>query len=177
MTSLPAAVDHCDRCASTLAPDVAESPERVAEATGWHEFHTLVDRLTPEEAYEPGYFAEGWSVRDLIGHIGAWLAEAGQLFEQMRSGTYSEGELDVDEANARFLELMRDLPLETVHLQAWSARWRMISAWAQLPAPPSEAARSWLAKAGGEHYAEHLPRLREWCAELIDRRGATSAAR
>lgn len=169
MASIPSAVDQCDRCAPTLVPDATESPERLAEATGWHEFHTLVDQLTPEEALEPGYFPEGWTVRDLIGHIGAWLAEAAQLFEQMRAGTYSEGELDVDAANARFFELMRGLPLETVHLQAWSARWRMISVWGQLP-EPTEASRRWLAKAGGEHYAEHLPRLRVWTGELVARR-------
>lgn len=54
----------------------------------------------------PGYFPEGWSVRDMLGHIGAWLVEAGQLLEQIRAGTYVEGELDVDAANARFFELM-----------------------------------------------------------------------
>jgi hypothetical protein len=93
-------------------------------------------------------------------------AEAAALFEQMRAGTYVEGELDIDEANARFFALMRGVPLETVTLQAWAARWRMLSAWALLPAPPPPAAYWWLHKAGADHYAEHLPRLREWVAEL-----------
>jgi hypothetical protein len=31
---------------------------------------------------------------------------------------------------------------------------------------PSQEATWWIAKAGPEHYAEHLPRLREWVAEL-----------
>lgn len=81
-----------------------------------------------------------------------------------------EGELDVDEANARFFELMRGLPFETVHAQAWAARWSMLHVWSRLPAA-NPANGSWLATAGGEHYAEHLPRLRAWSEELIARRG------
>jgi len=163
MESTTATPELCSRCAGGSNADDAE---RAAEAAGWHALHSLVDSLTPEQAMRPGYFPEGWTVRDVVGHIGAWLAEAGQLLEQMRAGTYVEGELDVDAANAHFFELMRDLPLDTVHLQAWSARSRMLAAWAHLPSPPSEAARFWLRKAGAEHYEEHLPRLREWIDEL-----------
>lgn len=47
----------------------------------------------------------------MAAHIGAWLAEAA-LLEQIRSGTYVEGELDADAANARFFELMGDVPLD-----------------------------------------------------------------
>lgn len=166
MTSTDApAPEGCSRCAAGDSA-TGDDRERRAEAAGWHELHTIVDALTPDEAMRPGYFPEGWSVRDMVGHIGAWLAEAGQLLEQIRAGTYVEGELDVDAANARFFELMRDVPLETVHLQAWAARWRMLAAWAQLPEPQPPEAQFWLSKAGPRHYGEHLPRLREWAAEL-----------
>ena len=37
--------------------------------------------------------------------------------------------------------------------------------WSQLPELTPEAA-FWIQKAGAEHYAEHLPRLREWVMEL-----------
>jgi hypothetical protein len=174
MTSEPAIGLHgaprCARCGVTVDAHGTDVPERLAEACGWHEFHSLVDLLTLDEANEPGYFAEGWSVRDLVGHVGAWMAEAGQLFEQMGVGTYVEGDLDVDEANARFFELMRGLSFETVHAQAWAARWWMLHVWSKLPEPTPANSR-WLATAGGEHYAEHLPRLRVWTEELIARRG------
>ena len=32
--------------------------------------------------------------------------------------------------------------------------------------PPVAVADVWLRKAGPDHYAEHLPRLREWVKEL-----------
>jgi hypothetical protein len=168
-TSIPEA-PRCVKCGVVIDPHGTDVPERLAEAFGWHEFHSLVDLLTLDEVNEAGYFAEGWSVRDLVGHVGAWLAEASQFFEQMAVGTYVEGELDVDAANARFLELMRGLSFETVHTQAWAARWWMLHVWSKLP-EPTPANNRWLATAGGEHYAEHLPRLRVWTAELIARRG------
>lgn len=161
-------VSECTRC-SPLGAGTLDAAEREAEAEGWHEFHSLIDQLTPDEMLVPGYYPEGWTARDVVGHVGAWLAEGGLLLEQMNAGTYIEGELDVDASNARFFELMRDLPLEVIHLQAWAARWRLLSAWAQLR-EVTPAARSWLNKSTTEHYNEHLPRLREWVAEVISRR-------
>ena len=45
----------------------------------------------------------------------------------------------------------------------------MLRAWGTLPEHSTAAVR-WISKAGPEHYAEHLDRLREWTAELIARR-------
>jgi hypothetical protein len=163
-----AAMADCGRCVP-IASSRIDDAERLAEAEGWHEFHSLVDLLAPDELLEPGYYPEGWSGRDVVGHVGAWLAEGGLLLEQMRAGTYVEGEIDVDASNARFFELMRDLPLEIIHLQAWAARWRLLGAWSLLD-EVTPAAEAWLAKSTSEHYEEHLPRLREWVAELVERR-------
>jgi Mycothiol maleylpyruvate isomerase N-terminal domain len=112
----------------------------------------------------PGYFAEGWSAKDLVAHIGSWLAEAGVVLERMRYGTYRADELDVDTMNARFYDLMKDVSFETVRAQAAAARTRMLGAWASV-ADDSPDAEAWIRKAGPDHYQEHLPRLREWVAE------------
>jgi hypothetical protein len=45
----------------------------------------------------------------------------------------------------------------------------MLDEWYRLREPSDEAAW-WVRKAGCDHYDEHLPRLREWVAELIARR-------
>jgi hypothetical protein len=60
---------------------------------------------------------------------------------------------------------MHDVPLETVHLQAASARAELLRAWSELP-EVTPAAEYWVRKAGPEHMAEHLPRLEEWVDEL-----------
>ncbi|HCO02924.1 MAG TPA: hypothetical protein DIT48_06100, partial [Actinobacteria bacterium] len=43
-----------------------------AEDVAWVEFLGLVESITPEQMERPGYLAEGWSVKDLLGHIGSW---------------------------------------------------------------------------------------------------------
>jgi hypothetical protein len=42
-------------------------------------------------------------------------------------------------------------------------------AWEALPEPNDEAAW-WIRKAGVDHYAEHLDRLRDWTDELLSKR-------
>ena len=54
-----------------------------AEEVGWTELHSVIDRLTPEQALQPGYYREGWSAKDLLAHIGVWLAEAGTMLERI----------------------------------------------------------------------------------------------
>ncbi len=150
-----------------MTPDSREIP---GEAEGWKRVHAAIDRITPDVASEPGYFEEGWTAKDAIAHLGTWMAQGAQTLRQIAAGTYREGELDVDAENARFLEAMRDVPLETVHLQAAAAHNELLSAWAQLPEVTPEAAY-WVRKAGPEHYEEHLPRLDAWLEELERRRG------
>ena len=60
----------------------------------WIELHGLVDSLPPDEVIEPGYFEEGWSAKDLVAHIGSWLAEAGIVLEQIRFGTFRPEEIE-----------------------------------------------------------------------------------
>jgi hypothetical protein len=131
----------------------------------WTELHDLVDSMPPEEVDEPGYFDEGWSAKDLVAHIGSWLAEAGIVLERIRFGTYRPEEIDVDAINAAFYDLMQDVAFPDVRAQAFTARNRMLRAWLALPDGSPEADR-WIRKSGPEHYAEHLPRLREWVREV-----------
>jgi hypothetical protein len=136
-----------------------------AEDAGWDELHEAIDSLTPEELERPGYYVEGWSAKDLLAHIGSWLAEAGVVLERIRAGTYRLEEIDVDAMNKLSLEAMRDAPMGLVKAQASAARTRMLQSWAALPEMTPDAA-FWIRKAGAEHYEEHLTRLREWVPEL-----------
>jgi hypothetical protein len=136
-----------------------------AEDAGWNELHESMDLLTAEEADKPGYYPEGWSAKDLLAHIGSWLAEAGVILERILVGTYRPEEIDVDSMNHFFFDAMKDVPFRTIRAQAWAARTRMLQAWRALPELTPGAA-FWIRKSGAEHYGEHLPRLREWIAEL-----------
>ena len=136
-----------------------------AEDAGWNELNSLIDSLTEEQAERPGYSREGWSARDLLGHIGSWLAAAGAMIERIRFGTYQREDIDVDSWNARFLDAMKGLSFSETKIQAVASRARMLQAWALLDELTPQAA-FWIAKSGAEHYGEHLPRLGEWISEL-----------
>jgi hypothetical protein len=132
----------------------------------WSEIVTLCRSLTAEQQLLPGYFREpDWTVKDLVAHLGTWMAEAEVQLLQIEAGTYVDEPLDVDALNARFLDAMRDQDWATCWGQAVVARGQMLTVWGRLPARTGAADR-WVRKSGAEHQAEHLPRLREWVAEL-----------
>jgi Mycothiol maleylpyruvate isomerase N-terminal domain len=159
-----------------MAVDGVETDIRalVEEEQGsWGELQSLLASIPPEQAERPGYFVEGWSAKDLLAHIAGWLAEAGLVLEQIRVGTFNgkdeagvplEQKMDIEAMNAVFLEANRSQPMRVVHAEASSARTRLLGEVGQLVSVTSQA-EVWLRKAGPDHYAEHLPRLREWVTE------------
>jgi len=163
------------RSASATAPDPSmpavpsDHPyfeEIDQERSGWTELVALCRSLEPEERLRPGYFRNpDWTVKDLVAHVGTWLAEAEIQLFRIDAGTYVEEPLDIDAMNEEFLAAFRDQPWDTAWNQLLVARAMMLGAWLRL-AVRSEPADRWVRKSGAEHYAEHLPRLREWVAEL-----------
>ena len=99
------------------------------------------------------------------------------MLEQIRVGTFDGKDMDIEGMNAVFLEANRPQPLRVVHTEASASRSRLLHEVGQLVGVPRGApqgagsftveADRWLRKAGPDHYAEHLPRLREWVKELI----------
>jgi hypothetical protein len=169
---------HVEHRTGDAAREAIESPpsghpfaeDIEAERAGWYELVALVRQLTTPESVEPGYYRDpDWTVRDVVGHLGTWLAEAEIQFERMIGGTYEGHDVDIDALNATFLEAMAGQPWNVAWLQANAGRTRMLEAWFALSEQTDEAAW-WVRKAGADHYAEHLPRLREWVTELESRR-------
>ena len=60
-----------------------------AERRGWYDLTALVRRLDPEECLVPGYYVDpDWTVRDLVAHVGTWLAQAEIELARINAGTY-----------------------------------------------------------------------------------------
>jgi len=153
-----------------LEPSSTYEAEIEAERRGWYEVAALVRTLSPDECLEPGYYRDpDWAVRDVVAHLGTWLAEAEIQLERLNVGTYEGHEIDVDALNVALLEAMRGQPWEVAWVQANAGRSRMIEEWFDV-AEPSDEAAWWIRKSGGDHYAEHIDRLRDWVAELVSRR-------
>lgn len=150
----------------TTPVDHPYDAEIALERERWAEIAALCRSLSPEQRERHGYFhAPDWTVKDMVGHLGTWMAEAEVQLLQIEAGTYVEEPLDVDGLNARFLAAMHDQDWSTVWGQAVVGRAQMLTVWGRLP-ERTEAADRWVRKSGAEHHLEHLPRLREWVAEL-----------
>lgn len=136
------------------------------EDLAWAEIAALMGRLTREQVEEPGLTLEGWSVKDLLWHLGCWWAEAGRMFQRMRAGTYESSEdWGTDEKNARFLEEGRRLDLATVKTELYSARNRAILEFTTLPQVTSDSVE-WFEESGTLHYRDHAEDLRAWVEKL-----------
>jgi hypothetical protein len=135
-----------------------------AEKAGWEDLEGLVESLSPEQAEISGYLPR-WSVKDFLAHVAGWLAEASLALEQIGVGTFTDSDVDEDARNDTFVDANRDQPLPVVLFELQATRRRLLHHLHGLTEIPP-AAETALRKAGPQHYAEHLPRLREWVAEL-----------
>ena len=138
-----------------------------AEDAGWQSFVRALGDVPPGMWEVSGYHP-GWSVKDMVAHIGNWQAEAVQVFEQIRVGTYRSERLDVDAMNARFVEANRDQPVNVVRAECFAARTRFVQEFDRLD-PTTRDGEEWFVESGSAHYDEHVPRLLEWAGELAGR--------
>jgi hypothetical protein len=140
------------------------------ERARWKAITAFVEQLSANERMAPGYYRDpDWSVKDLIAHLGAWMAEARVELLDIGARSYVPHAIDIDERNAATLAATRPEPWDRVWARTTGARAWMLEAWFSLRGP-DEAANQWLRKAGAEHYGEHLSRLRDWVAVLLDQR-------
>jgi hypothetical protein len=129
----------------------------------WAELRELLQRLSEEQVVRDGYY-EGWSVKDMLAHLGSWYAQTASVLEQMRSGTFVD-DLDTEALNLVWYETWRDQELRIVLSELNSARARTLEEWSRLDEITPQA-DEWFRETSYEHYDEHLPRLREWVSEL-----------
>jgi hypothetical protein len=138
------------------------------ERRGWYELVGLIRGLTLDERMEPGY-AHDWTVRDVVAHLGTWLTQAEVQLERMQAGSYDGHDVDRGELDARFHAAMSDQPWEVAWIVLNAGRTRMLGACSTLGHEGEEPAW-WIRTSGGDQYDKHLARLRDWAAELVERR-------
>jgi hypothetical protein len=138
-----------------------------AEDAAWIALRAVLDTV-PARFYEEIGYTEEWSVKDLLAHVGAWQAEAVQVLERIRMGTFVVERLDIDAMNREFVEASRPLPLPAVRAEAAAARTRMLQEFDALAEITADA-QEWFVECGAAHYEEHVDRLRAWGEELRSR--------
>lgn len=131
-----------------------------AEREAWADLQGLVARLAPEQMESRDMNADGWSVKDLLWHLGCWTAESARQLERIRLGTYEERDWsDTDDLNARYLGEARRLDLATVRTEMIAARNRALEEWAALDELTPEAIE-WFEESGPVHIRDHIEDLR-----------------
>jgi hypothetical protein len=144
----------------------------LAEDRGWALFIGTVESLNDVQIVETGYYPDqGWSVKDLMAHIGFWMTEAANKLEQMRFGTYDPATVDAETLNKECFEANRDVPLPLIRAECFAAHTRMLQELDALPELDGEA-EEWFTESAERHYGEHQPRLDEWVAVLRSRAGS-----
>ena len=87
------------------------------EDAGYRELMQNVERLDDEQFERPGLTDDGWSVKDLCWHVGAWCAYALDALEQIASGTYQDTEIDVEALNREWFEISQKVDGRTVRAE------------------------------------------------------------
>ena len=142
---------------------------------GRSRWESALAQLSPEQMTAPALF-DGWSVKDLVAHVGAWERTAAAVFAALLSGQAPDFELDeiaLDAFNARFFAEHHDQSLGEVmagEQAACHSFFRLVEdaseadlfdsnrfAWMQ-GAPFAE----WVGANTFEHYDEHLADFSAW---------------
>jgi len=142
----------------------------------WQALASAVDSFSDVELEQPGV-VEGWSVKDLLGHIAFWAQEAARNLRLIAAGKADEvrrpvSQGAVDEWNERERRLRQGRPLYDMR-EEWLESFQ--GAMQALAAFPSEklqeefegrTALELFAVDTYDHYREHLAQLAGWRQEL-----------
>jgi Mycothiol maleylpyruvate isomerase N-terminal domain len=107
---------------------------------------------------------EGWSPKDVMFHVGAWMADCGLQLERMRAGSFDpeeETRETIERRNAEWFELSRSMDPHEVRVEFGAARQRMVEEFGSMPEITPEA-WEWFEESGPLHYAKHVTDLEGW---------------
>jgi hypothetical protein len=130
------------------------------EDTAWTAFHALIERV-PADRLDEATLPAGWTVKDTMFHVGAWLADCGDELQRIAAGTFVRTDENSDRQNAIWLETSRDLDASTCRAQLESGRIHMLHCFASLPEIDVDAIE-WFEESGALHYRKHAADLEGW---------------
>ena len=136
-----------------------------AEDSAWTHLHSCFEQIPRDRFEEPTVTPQGWAPRDVMFHVGAWLADCARVLERIREGTFDREEetADIEAQNRAWFEVSRELDPHDVHAGFEGARQKARECLAQLPELTPDA-REWFEESGALHYPKHVADLRAWLA-------------
>ena len=142
----------------------------------WEALASAVDSFSETETEQPGVI-EGWSVKDLLGHIAFWADKAAADLEAIAGGKPEDvvvpgGEKAVDEWNERERQSRAGRPLADMREEWLESFQKAMDALAAFPAERLQEnvkGSTVLERFAGdtyEHYREHFGDLSAWRRQL-----------
>ncbi|MGZ8566237.1 MAG: maleylpyruvate isomerase N-terminal domain-containing protein [Actinomycetota bacterium] len=139
------------------------------EAEAWDRFVDVVDGLDPLRLEEPAVTPDGWSARDELVHVAAWLEDCARVLGMVAAGTYDAATAEeetpgyVDRVNAEHAVRARTMPAAAARRLLEEARGAAREAFTAL-GEVDALAWEWFEEAGALHYAKHGHDLASWAA-------------
>lgn len=125
----------------------------------------------PAAELEAPVFSNGWSVKDTLAHIAAWEWRCASLLEQLPDidGPF-KARPDVEALNREFYQEYQDWSWVDVEIYFRRVHRALLAAIRQLPSERIQdpLIQKTIARDSWEHYADHLPDLKDWHEQLID---------
>ncbi len=145
-----------DRVAAERAPVLVarRAAKLAAEDGAWDELNGLIGRLSLSQIEVPGVTPDGWSAKDTMWHVACWSADCVRSLERIRAGTFEGGwqdDVEIERMNRRWFEESRELDVETVKAEWYSARTRMVDRFGTVE-PLTPQAEEWFDESGAIHY-------------------------
>lgn len=139
------------------------------EAEAWERFSAVAGSIPHERAGEPTVTPDGWSPKDTLFHVAAWLELCADVCEQISAGTWDPATAEeetpafVDRINAEQFARARAMTPQEVEVRLARARERARDAFAAIPTVTTDA-WGWFEESGPMHYAKHLHDLTAFAA-------------
>lgn len=161
----------------SLDTDRPSKPEMQRDLqVAWDGLCRLIDAVPEGEMEVPGV-VEGWSMKDLLGHVAFWASKAAHDLDALTRGRPEEIEAPDDEQaldawNDREYKRRKDLPLTAVRAefeQSFAAAKRALAAvpedvlWQEVMDSP-QAVR--FREDTYNHYHEHSAHVKAWIRQL-----------
>jgi hypothetical protein len=139
------------------------------EEEGWARFRAAVGAVPPARAEEPTVTPDGWSPKDTIFHVAAWLDLCADVIGRIVDGTWDPSTAEeedpafVERANAERFARARAMTPQEAEASLARARERAREAFASMPEVTPDA-WGWFEESGPMHYAKHVHDLAAFAA-------------
>ena len=141
----------------------------------WTEIRSAVESVPEDEIDQPGV-VEGWSTKDLMGHMAFWSTRAAETLRAVSAGRTAElpqgqGDNWLNEWNNREYQARKDKPWKEVRGEWVSAHEEARKALAETSEEalfgPYKTGKliNWFEGDTYGHYAEHIEHIQTWLRE------------